>query len=156
MNKPTAQSGVAMVEFALVVALFLLLVFAAIEFSRVMLEVSRTVEATRAGVRIAVVNTPPAGYPGSTGPFTPAANSPVFTQMQRQQPRLQPRNVQISYSISDAGSVNRTENIPIVTVAITDLMYEPLFATLLGVDLDFALPAFPSSLMGESLWTLEP
>jgi hypothetical protein len=52
------QQGAAMVEMAIVISTFLLLVFVIIEFALVIFHWSRLVEATRAGARYAIVNDP--------------------------------------------------------------------------------------------------
>ena len=52
------QRGAALVEMAIVILVFLVLVFGIIEFARAIFEWSRLVEATRAGARYAIVNDP--------------------------------------------------------------------------------------------------
>lgn len=52
------QQGAAMVEMAIVITLFLVLVFGIIEFALVIFHVSLLDEATRAGARYAIVNDP--------------------------------------------------------------------------------------------------
>jgi hypothetical protein len=52
------QSGAAMVEMAIVISLFLVLVFGIIEFALVIFHWSKLNEATRAGARYAIVNDP--------------------------------------------------------------------------------------------------
>ena len=68
------QQGAAMVETAIVIVVFLMLVFGIIEFGRAIFEWSRLVEATRAGTRYAIVNDPACnifGLPSNPGPDEP-------------------------------------------------------------------------------------
>jgi len=50
--------GAAMVEMAIVISLFLVMVLGIIEFAMAFFDWSRTVEATRAGARYAIVHSP--------------------------------------------------------------------------------------------------
>lgn len=56
--KKGRQRGAALVEMAIVILVFLMLVFGILEFARAIFEWSRLVEATRSGVRYAIVNDP--------------------------------------------------------------------------------------------------
>lgn len=145
--------GAALVEFALVAGLFFFLVLAGVEAGRYILELSRSVEATRAGVRAAVVHTPPANCL-QVSPCAPEANHPVLLAMQRQQPRVRAEQVSIHYAATSAGSPQRPSPVPIVTVRLHDLRYEPMFPLFLGMEEGIPMPAFPSSLLGESLHSL--
>lgn len=60
------QRGAALVEMAIVILVFLMLVFGVIEFARAIFEWSRLVEATRAGARYAIVNDPACDIYGTT------------------------------------------------------------------------------------------
>lgn len=157
--------GTSLVELALVLPVFLLLVFAGIEIGRFVLEMSRTVEATRAGVRVAVVTTPPTGCislaTGCSGSCLlsnadPAQRQAVLAAMQQRQPRLQPEQVHLEYQCSTAGRPDRPTEVPVVTVRVVGLRHF-LLAPLLPNRLDgFPLPQFPSTLVGESLHSLPP
>lgn len=57
-RRGSRQQGAAMVEMAIVISLFLILIFGILEFTRAIFEWSRLVEATRAGARYAIVNDP--------------------------------------------------------------------------------------------------
>jgi hypothetical protein len=157
--------GTSLVELAIILPVFLLLVFAGIEIGRFVLELSRTVEATRAGVRVAVVTTPPAACitagtacSGSCllSQADPDQRRPVLAVMQQRQPRLQPGQVRLEYVCSTAGSVDRPTAVPVVTVRVEGLRHQ-LLAPLLPNRFDgFPLPQFPSTLLGESLYSLPP
>ncbi len=65
------ERGAAMVEMAIVLPLFLLLLLAVFEFALMILDWSRTVEMTRDGLRTAIVNAPPCDVYGSDGGSCP-------------------------------------------------------------------------------------
>jgi hypothetical protein len=157
------QRGAALVEFAIVITLFLLLVLGGMDFGRLMFDVARTVEASRIGVRTAVVTTPPSAYRTGdrlnlTCPGVPLgdglsidAQSALLLAMQSRQPRIQVQNVRLIYQCASAGSPQRAEPLPVVTVAVVGLRFTPLFSTLLGLPATIPIPTFPSSMLGESL-----
>ena len=160
---PRRQRGAAMVEFALGVTLFLLLVFGGFEFSRMLLEWGRTVEATRAGVRLAVVTTPPSGCdlgslecPGGSVVCSPDADSPLLAAMQRRQPLIVgAENVRLTYACSTTGAAERPTPVRLVRVEVEGLEFEPVVPGLLGIPAAIAIPAFPSTQIGESMRDLE-
>ena len=161
---PRRQRGAAMVEFALGVTLFLLLVFGGFEFSRMLLEWGRTVEATRAGVRLAVVTTPPSGCdvedslecPGGVLVCSPDADSPLLAAMQRRQPLIVgAENVRLTYACSTTGAAERPTPVRLVRVEVEGLEFEPVVPGLLGIPAAIAIPAFPSTQIGESMRDLE-
>lgn len=80
---PRRQAGVAAVEFALVAALFFMLLLGAIEMSRLLWTWNAAGEATRLGARLAIVCD---------------INDPIIkTRMRQMLPALQPANVVIDY-----------------------------------------------------------
>ncbi|MCG5538636.1 TadE/TadG family type IV pilus assembly protein [Halorhodospira sp. 9622] len=163
VGRPKRQRGAAMVEFALGVTLFLLLVFGGFEFSRMLLEWGRTVEATRAGVRLAVVTTPPSGCdlgslecPGGSVVCSPDADSSLLAAMQRRQPLIAgAENVRLTYACSITGAARRLTPVRLVRVEVEGLEFEPVVPGLLGIPAAIAIPAFPSTQIGESLRDLE-
>ena len=155
----TRARGAAMVEFALVVMLFLVLVLGGFEFARMLLEWGRTVEATREGVRTAVVTDPPSGCslanlecPGGTPVSCAAdADSTLARNMQRRQPLIEPENIHVTYACSDTGMAESPSPVPVVTVRVEGLTYAPILPGLLGLEAGIPIPEFPSSQTGESL-----
>ena len=160
------ERGATMVEFAIVIVVFMLLVMGGFEFGRMIFEWGRTVEATRIGVRTAVVSTPPAGCRdangkltltcpgGSCGPENPDAGSAVLLAMQRIQPKIEAANVELTYACSGAGFALRPTPVPVITVEVQNLTFEPVVAGLLGLPTQIPVPGFASSQTGESMRNL--
>ena len=149
-----------MVEFAIVVVVFLILVFGGMEFARLMFQWERTIEATRAGVRAAVVSDPPSGCASSIPLTCPAAtpvtcNADADTQiteaMQFMQPAIEANNIHLTYACSGTGFPDRPDPIPVVTVEVRGLTFNPILPGLFGIDATIPIPAFPSSQTGEDL-----
>jgi len=156
------QAGAALVETAIVISLFLLLVFGIIEFSLAIFDWSRAVEATRAGVRFAIGNDPVCDISGLSCPggspvvcATPAADAPIVTVMRRTMSRIEPANVTVTYACSTAGFRKRPEQMPIpaVTVGTSGIQHDLVIWGLLGLDASIDLPAFETTRTGEDLHT---
>ncbi|MFH7325985.1 TadE/TadG family type IV pilus assembly protein [Desulfurivibrio sp. C05AmB] len=155
------ERGATMVEFAIVIVVFMVLVMGGFEFGRMIFEWGRVVEATRAGVRMAVVSTPPVGCrdangnltltDGSCGPVNPDAGSDVLLAMQRILPTIERDNIELTYTSTIMGSPLRSVPIPVVTVEVQGLTFEPVVAGLLGLPTTIPIPGFASSQTGESL-----
>lgn len=127
---PTRPGGAAIVEFALVLTAFLLLLLGIIEVGRVLFTFNSAVEATRRGARIAVV-TKPADF-----------ESVIVPEMQKIMPALEADNVSISYM--PAGC---TTNCDYLEVGIADYSMALVFWPLTSI----AIPAFKTTLPVESL-----
>lgn len=153
------QRGAAMVEFAIVIVVFLILVFGGMEFARMLFQWERTVEATRAGVRAAVVSDPPSGCalpltcPGGNASCSPDDPSEILQAMQFMQPALEASDIEILYECSGTGYPDRPDPIPVVTVRIREggLVFNPILPGLFGIDASIPIPSFPSSQTGEDL-----
>jgi Flp pilus assembly protein TadG len=125
------QRGAAATEFAVVAIIFLAMVIAVIEFARLMYIYSTAVEATRLGVRLAVV-------------CSVNDEAKVKARMKAMLPLLEPGNISISYP----GGTCSAATCPSVTVRIQNLTVStgiPL------VPLSFPIPDFATSLPAESL-----
>lgn len=138
------QHGVTTVEFAIIGLVALVVLFALIEFSRLVFTINSLAEATRRGARMATVcplNDPAIAQvtvfnaPGGSGA------SPIVGG-------LTTANVAVDY-LTQAGTTTSTfEEIRFVRVRIVDFEHQ-LLIPLFG--LTFALPEFPSTLPRESL-----
>ena len=164
MVRRRRQRGAAIVEFALVVVVFFVLIFGGFELTRMILEWGRTVDATRAGMRVAMVTTPPSGCQDDEGELdcsgnpvvcSPDADSRMLQAMQRRQPLIAAENVQITYTRSDTGAARRPAPVCTVRVETTGLVYEPVVPGLLGIPGTIPIPAFPSTQTGESMRDLD-
>lgn len=128
------QSGAAAVEFALVVSVFLMLLFGVIEMSRVLFYMNTAAEATRLGARLAVVCD-----------INAAA---IKTRMRNMLGILSDANIDISYLPAgcDIGSCQT------VTVSIDQGQSALNIATYIPfVPLTLRMPAFTTTLPRESL-----
>ena len=92
----TAQRGAAAIEFAIVSAVFFMLLLGAIEMGRLMWTWNAATEATRLGARMAVVCD---------------INEPnIITRMQQRLPYLEPGNVSLTYLPSGCTDANCQDN----------------------------------------------
>jgi hypothetical protein len=126
------------VEFALIGALFFIVLFAVIEFGRLLFTWNTLEEATRRGARVAVVC--PVGHPA-------AANAAVFGNGVSDQspvlPGLSTTNVEVSYVWEDDAMLPEYVRVSIVNYRL------PLLIPFLNLTLE--APAFTTSLPAESL-----
>ena len=161
----THERGAAMVEMAIVLPIFLALVFAIIEFSMVLFNWSRVIETSRAGVRYAIVNNVEcADVTGDDGMVCPGA-SPITCTLQADSKLLEEMqktvlpgmlmedSVNITYACSDAGSDERPTPILQVSVEITGMQHQFIVSGLFGVDLTMTLPDQATTRTSEDLYT---
>jgi hypothetical protein len=164
-----------MVEFAIVVWLFLMLVLGIIEFAYAIFQWSRVVDATRAGARTAIVSdlacgtaddlkavcgddrTNPADdvpivCDGADGDI--ATDSPILENMNKLLLGIKADEVTVTYRCSTAGFDKRDTPIPEVTVE-TRWRHTFFFPGLLfGKDgWTVTLPPFAATRLGEDLHT---
>jgi hypothetical protein len=175
------QTGAALVEMAIGLVLFLLLVFGVLEFALAIFDWSKEVEATRAGARYAIVNDPacdiygegalpscpggdtidPDNCPGASIEVTPAgcnadpddAACRIAAVMRNIMPRIADGNVRIVYGCSDAGYRERPFVVPTVTVRTSGVEHNFLLPGLLGIEATVTLPGFSTTRTGEDLYT---
>jgi hypothetical protein len=136
-----AQRGLYLVEFAIISMVLMVLIFAALEFARVMYTYSVLNEGTRRASRIAAV------CPVNDPSIAAAAG---FAEL----PGFSASNVALSYLDQNGGSVGAPGSpaglstiryVRVEVVGYTHQLYIPLF------DVSFLVPAFPSVLPRESL-----
>jgi len=140
----TRQAGTTTVEFAIIGLVAMMVLFAVIEFSRLVFVSGSLREATRRGARMAVVcpiNDPAIAQvalfngPGGSG------RSPVVSG-------LDVGNIAVDYLNTTGGQTLNFMDIRYVRVRITGFQHRlliPLF------DLPFTMPAFPTTMPRESL-----
>ena len=135
-NNP--RRGQTLVEFALVVLMFLVVLFGIIEFSRALWTYNTIVQATRAGARFAVVELPSETdhrvknfvvYHNDAGTGNPVA------------PGLSPSNVTVTYTkVLDTGT-------PEVATTLTDKYHSAYVQVgITGYTFNFIVPIFGSSI----------
>ena len=131
LNKPAGvhryQYGAAMVEMALSIPLFLVLVFGILEFGVAVFNWSLVIEATRSGARYAIVsNEECAGVNDMVCSESETSSpveckglttgSPMLAEMRSIKPNIADGTVSITYSCSDAGFSERPRPVLKVTV----------------------------------------
>ena len=148
------QGGVAMVEFAIIMTVFFVLVFGILEFAVAMFDWNRVVEATRAGARAAIVDNPACSGMANgvcPGACNPSATSPILARMRKIAPELKPSEVWISYQCTTLGASDRPEPIPVVTVQVRDVQHALFVPGLLGLPATITLPSFATTRTGEDM-----
>jgi len=147
------QRGQTLVEFALVVLIFLVVLFGILEFSRALWTYNTIVQATRAGARFAVVEIPSVanlGVKNYVVYHNPAGTgAPVL-------PGLSTSNVTVAYTRIDPNTGNPVEAVTLqdkynsayVQVGITGYTFNFL-VPILGTSI--TLPAFNTTLQLEGL-----
>lgn len=162
------QRGVALVENALTMAVFLMVVMAIIEFSLLMYVWSRGAEAARSASRFAIVSDAILNLDdldceegGETTEISSSCdgNSACDDLMERVNaflPQAAPENVEVSYRCSGAGFDGRPVDllIPEVMVEINNVAYQLIIPSLLGLPRDWVLPSMTSTRTGEDMETV--
>lgn len=172
------QGGTSLVEFALTLSLFLLIVIGIIEFSVLVMNLSRANETTRELSRIAIVSDPlcdiyGGGCPGPASSLVcPGTNAVrvtldqvgmncssrpnstacrMFNVANAFLPGIQPEQIEVSYACSNTGAPERPLAIPLVTVALRNMTHTFMLPGLVGIDAQVAFPDFETSRTGEDL-----
>jgi len=170
MNQPVfyRQKGVSMVEMALIIALFLSLVFATFEFALAVFYASRLAEATRAGVRYAVVSN--ATMSDLASMTCAQLDSVGFRQcdmttcggvvdQMNKFVKVDPSNVYIRYQCSStgytgqAGYSDANQEIYSITVKLQGIQYSLIMPGILGLGAKITMPSFESTRLSEDLWS---
>jgi len=124
----TAQRGAAAIEFAIVSAVFFMLLLGAIEMGRLLWTWNAATEATRLGARMAVVCD---------------VNEPnIITRMQQRLPYLQPANVTVAYLPSGCTDANCQT----VRVTLAGYTHQPIIPF---IALSIPIPTFQTTLPRE-------
>ncbi|HEY9033000.1 MAG TPA: TadE family protein [Pseudomonadales bacterium] len=163
MNKQHRQTGASLVEMSLTITVFLVLVLAIVEFSMLVFLWARAVEATRAGVRHAVVNTPVVNLAGLACPGSGVISARcsevdcagMLATMQAVLPELDAAQVTVSYRCSGTGNPIRPDAmlVPVVAVAISDMQFRFMTAGLFGLEGSVGMPDFEAVRTGEDMFT---
>jgi Flp pilus assembly protein TadG len=127
-DRPRRQAGVAAVEFAIVAAVFFMILIGAMEMGRLLWTWNAAAEATRLGARMAVV--------------CDINEAAIVTRMQERLPALQPSDVTIAYlpaGCSDATCQS-------VQVTLSGYTHVPIIPF---VPLSIPIPSFQTTLPRE-------
>lgn len=162
-NNGKTQRGAVLVETAITMALFMLMVMAVFELALLISEWSRSVEATRHLARELVVNDPPVDLSsldctaGTTISFTCAEQDcgDAWTRASRIVPTLAASSMRVTYACSSASYPDRPEEMPVLTltVALEDHTTELAIPGLVGLPVDIAIPDFSTSRITEDMHT---
>src|SRR5262245_24449259 len=149
-----SEKGQTLLEFALVTLIFFILLFGIIEFGRALWTWNTIVQATRAGARYAVAETPTSSdieikkVVASNDPNATSSSTPVV-------PGLTETNVSVRYLSYDGGTVatdvNSKRVADLIEVSVTGYQFSflvPLFGS------QISLPSFTTKLPLEGLGAL--
>lgn len=171
-----AARGAALVEMAIVVSLFFVLVFGIIEFARVLFSWGVAVEATRAGARYAIVNTRVGALPAcpgasvtytvdfddctcpppGDGPESPECGVVETMCLARYALRTENAQVHVTYRCSDAGFSGAPSALRPYEVQVETAGFEHHFSALwglLGFGEYWEVPPFATTRLTEDLET---
>lgn len=167
---PRSQNGASMVEMALVITIFLSLVFAVFEFALAVFYASRLSEATRAGARFAVVSKSTVdsvqeqscsqldalGFQQCT-----ADTCGALIESMNKIVTVAPSNVYIRYQCSatgytgQAGYTEANNEIYSITVKLAGVQYPLIMPGILGLSPTITMPSFETTRLSEDLWSQE-
>lgn len=157
-----SQRGTTMVEMAIAVVFFFMLVFGIIEFALGYFSWARINEAARDGARYAIVNNPVTDISGLVCPgdsvevaCTSAECSDLLDVVHRVAPFATGDQVFVRYACGDAGNPARPAEmmIPEVTVELRGVEHEFIVPVLLGFPARVELPTARATRTGEDLFT---
>lgn len=161
------QTGTALVENAMTMAVFLMMVMAIIEFSILMYVWTRGAEAARYASRYAIVSDPVMNLStldcdgGTVTEITTtcdgvAACNDLMERINAFMPQAEPENIEVTYRCSDAGFAGRPVElmIPEVSVKVINMVYRMVIPGLIGMPGEWPLPPMTSTRTGEDLETV--
>ena len=152
------QKGSSLVEMALVLIFFLMIIFAALEFSIAMIRSAQLTEAARAGVRYAIVNNPQTELTACPSADAIAGADPTLIAIiasKAPQINTQPGiNVEVKYSCPPASGSLERDDIYLVTVTISGAKYDLIVPGILGLDVEIFFGDFKSTRLSEDLHTV--
>lgn len=163
VNELGQQRGAIMVETALTMSIFMLLLMATFEIALLVSEWSRSVEATRRVARTLVVNAPPADISaldcsvGGSVSFTCASADcgAAWERASAIAPRLDPGNVHVTYACSSASYPDRPAEMPVlsITVEVRDHTSELVIPGMVGLPVTVTMPGFTTTRISEDMHT---
>lgn len=156
MRQRSSQRGVATVETAIIIVVFLMLVMGIIEFALLIFNASSLVEATRSGSRYLIVNEPVVELNSCEVEVDCSDGDcgEVLSRMQRFYSPLTAENLEISYRCSSTGHDDAFYNIYEVEMRLVDVEYTFITPGILGLDSTLTLPDFRSTRLSEDLETV--
>ncbi|MFP4561212.1 MAG: TadE/TadG family type IV pilus assembly protein [Thiohalorhabdus sp.] len=158
---PRNQGGAALVELAVGLMLFLVVALGVLEFGYALFNWSRVAEASRAGVRTAIVNDPPADLgdllddcaEGTDGEVQTSPGDRTLSAMEGIYAPLEADQVAVTYRCSGTGHADRPTPVLTVAVEVREVAHRLMVPQVLGLPAEITLPAFTSSRTSEDLET---
>ena len=155
------ERGSTMVEMAITLPLFLLLIFAIIELALVIFTWTRAVDSTRAGARYAIVNDAVTDIASldcsAVSDVTVTCDSAncddLMNEMNSLYQDLEAANVTVRYGCSSTGFSGNPRPVREVSVSIVGQQYELVLPGVIGLDPNLTLPDFTSTRVSEDLNT---
>lgn len=159
------QAGAAMVEMAIVLSIFIMLMLGIAEFSMAYFSWHRAAEGAREGLRYAIVSSPVTTLPDCSAATpvpsvkqctdTDADCLPLVRHVQRIAPDVRGNQLRVTYTCSDAGNPDRPEAllIPEIELELTGLRYTFAVPGIIGLGSTMNLPVITVTRTGEDLYT---
>ena len=151
------QKGTTLVEMAIVLVLFLMIIFAVMEFSIAIVRSAQLTEAVRFGARHAIVNNPIGTLPSCPGGTSDPVDASV--EMRNGMANIAPMinaqsniSVTVKYTCPDSVYIDHN-GLYLVTVAVSGAKYDLIFPSLLGLGMAINLQTFKSTRLSEDLHT---
>lgn len=160
------QKGASLVEMAFVLLLFLMVIFAVLEFSIAIVRSAQLAEATRGGLRYAIVNDPPSGI---TLPSCIDSNNlsddedcdsgscpEMIESMANIAPFINTQSdivVNVKYTCPVSGSLDH-DGLYLTTVTVSGAKYNFIVPGILGLGMAMDLQEFKSTRLSEDLHTV--
>lgn len=172
------ESGAFLIEFGITFPVLILLSFGLLEFSLVVFDYQRAAEATRRGLRLAIIQEP---IPNTTGLLfdtvitckapggvvecvggSPKVGSPsvesntrfavLLAKMQEAYPTLTSENIVVVFEGTNVGAASDDGGVfPLVTVKLTGVRHDMIVGKLIGIE-TIEFPDFKATVMGNGKW----
>jgi len=127
-----SEEGSALIEFALVAFMFIIVLLGVVEMSRVILVYTSLANAARAGTRYAIVHGQYRTGSGSTGPSGPGNTTQVETVVKNFASTGMLDTTKLNVTVAYPGSSNNVGQAVTVTVTYPYDAIIPFFSTLFG------------------------
>ncbi|MEA1988523.1 MAG: TadE/TadG family type IV pilus assembly protein [Pseudomonadota bacterium] len=154
------QKGSTLVEMSIVLLLFLMVIFAVIEFSIAIYRSAQLEDATRDGLRYAIVNNPVGTLPSCPdGTAEYDASEEMINRMAYFSPIINSQSddieVKVKYSCPASGYID-SKDVYLVTVTVSGAKHYLTVPGVLGLDATIDLQEFKSTRLSEDLHTAVP
>ena len=153
------QKGGSLVEMAIVLLLFLMIIFTIIEFSIAIFRSAQLADATGVGLRYAIVNDPIGTLPSCPGgTSTVDASVEMRNGMANIAPIINAQSgisVTVKYTCPVSGYIDHND-LYLVTVTVSGAKHYLTVPGVLGLDVSIDLQSFKSTRLSEVLHTAVP